>query len=111
MLMRLTFVETPLFASTAKRVIAESELIAMQEELLRNPYAGDLVAGTGGARKIRVATSGSGKRGGARVMYRYSQRVAKVYLLLAYAKNETGTLSPAGRRHIRMMVETLDREI
>ncbi|HEY8795581.1 MAG TPA: type II toxin-antitoxin system RelE/ParE family toxin [Gemmatimonadaceae bacterium] len=108
--MRLTFVETPLFTAHAKGVISESELDAVQQQLLRDPYAGDLVAGTGGARKIRVATGARGKRGGARVMYLYLPRSATVFLLLAYAKNESGDLSPAGRKHLKKVVEILDRE-
>jgi hypothetical protein len=108
--MRLTFVETPVFSAHAKGVITEQELHAVQMELLRDPCAGDLVAGTGGVRKIRVATSGRGKRGGARVTYHYSRRAATVFLLLAYAKNEAGDISSAGRKHLRKVVENLDQE-
>lgn len=88
-----------LFTTHSKGVISDVELRAVQMELLRDPYAGDPVAGTGGARKIRVAIGGRGKRGGARVMYHYSARSATVFLLLAYAKNEAGNLSPAGEEN------------
>lgn len=39
--------------------------------LAEDPMAGDLIPGTGGVRKLRFATSGRGKRGGARVIYYY----------------------------------------
>ncbi|MBK5186795.1 MAG: type II toxin-antitoxin system RelE/ParE family toxin [Gemmatimonadaceae bacterium] len=108
--MRLTFVETPLFTSHARGIVNDLELFAVQEELLRDPDAGDLVAGTGGVRKIRVAIGGKGKRGGARVLYHYSRPAATVFLLLAYAKNETGNLSPAGKKRLKKLIEILDRE-
>ncbi|GJG86025.1 hypothetical protein tb265_12060 [Gemmatimonadetes bacterium T265] len=69
---RLTFVETPLFASTAKGVLSDAELRAMQDALLDDPQAGAVVRGTGGARKLRVALPGGGKSGGARVLYVYA---------------------------------------
>ncbi len=37
--------------------------------IVRDPETGDLIEGTGGVRKIRVALAGTGKRGGARVIY------------------------------------------
>jgi hypothetical protein len=63
---RLTFVETPLFAATAKSVLTDDELRAAQSTLLENPTAGATIRGTGGARKLRVALPGGGKSGGAR---------------------------------------------
>lgn len=108
--MRLTFVETLLFSSGARDLIADAELIALQDALLRDPLTGDLVAGTGGIRKTRVATRGKGKRGGARVIYYCSRRSATIFLLLAYAKAQAEVLSPAGRKYLKTIAENLDRE-
>jgi hypothetical protein len=49
--------------------------------------AGDLISRSGGLRKIRVAASGRGKRGGARVIYYWVVAKDQIYMLLAYAKN------------------------
>ena len=49
--------------------------------------AGDVIQGAGGARKLRWAATGKGKRGGARVIYLYVVIAARIYLLRCYAKN------------------------
>ena len=52
----------------------------------RDPMSGDVIPGTGGVRKLRWGRAGSGKRGGARVIYFYYDMDRPLYLLLAYAK-------------------------
>jgi len=106
--MRLTFKETPDFAST-KGALTDDEFRAMQNELLRNPEAGDRVSGTS-FRKIRVRLAGRGKRGGGRVIYYYVQRAAVIYLMFFFAKNDAPDLSPAGKKHLQQVAENLDRE-
>lgn len=44
-------------------------------------------------RKVRWGRSGSGKRGGARVVYFYYRPECPLYLLLAYAKAQATDLS------------------
>jgi hypothetical protein len=43
----------------------------LQQELMRNPEAGEIIQETGGLRKMRFADRrrGKGKRGGLRVIY------------------------------------------
>lgn len=107
--MRLTFVETSLFAGTAKGVLSDAELRAAQDALLDDPQAGAVIRGTGGARKLRVALPGGGKSGGARVIYVYAAARARVYLLLAYLKTVADSISDAGRKvlagHVRAIQE------
>lgn len=43
----------------------------LQIELLLSPETGDVIQGTGGLRKVRVAAKGKGKKGGVRVIYYY----------------------------------------
>ncbi len=64
----------------------------MNEELsLRglhaNPESGDVVPGSGGCRKIRWSRTGTGKRGGVRVIYYNQIADGRIYLLLIYAKS------------------------
>jgi len=107
---RRTFVETPLFASTAKGVLSDEALRAAQDALLDDPQAGAVVRGTGGARTLRVALSGAGKSGGARVLYVYVAARARVYLLLAYPKNVADNVSDAGRQVLAGHVRTIQEE-
>jgi DNA-binding transcriptional regulator YiaG len=75
--MRLTFVETPEFQSSSKGHLADEQIRAVQDDLLENPEAGDLVSGTN-FRKIRVSLAGRGKRGGGRVVYYYVARAGTI---------------------------------
>ena len=64
-----TVVETPIFSRQAEKLFDEDQRLELIELLARSPLAGDEIPGTGGVRKLRFATSGHSKRGGARVIY------------------------------------------
>ena len=108
--MRLTFVETAAFRASAKGVLSDDDLGWLEKELLADPDAGEVIRGTGGARKIRVGLAGWGKRGAARVIYLHHAACDRVYFLLAYAKNVADDLSDVGRRAMRRTVEAIERE-
>jgi mRNA-degrading endonuclease RelE of RelBE toxin-antitoxin system len=52
-----------------------------------------VIQGTGGLRKIRSSSKGSGKRGGVRIIYYYFDIFNRFYLLTLYAKNEITDLT------------------
>ena len=56
-----------------------------------DPQCGVVIPGTGGVRKLRVAASGRGKRGGARVIYLFGGDDVPAFLLAVFAKNEKAT--------------------
>ena len=58
-----------------------------------NPEAGDVIEGTGGARKLRFAGKGKGKSGGYRVITFFSGVNNPVFLLNVFAKNEKTDLT------------------
>ena len=79
----------------------------IEDELLENPEAGDLIQGTGGVRKLRVAdpARGKGKRGGLRVIH---LNVAKHYhslLITFYGKDEADDLTADDKKVIRELVK------
>jgi len=61
--------ETALFIKQAEKLFSVSEKKAVIDFMDTHPYAGDLIPHTGGVRKVSGSASGSGKRGGARVIY------------------------------------------
>jgi hypothetical protein len=67
--------------------------------------AGDLIAGTGGVRKLRWAVVGRGKRGGARVIYFVHSERLPLFLLTAYAKNVRADLSDKERAGLKALVK------
>ncbi len=75
--------------------------------IARSPEAGDVIADTGSVRKVRWARGGSGKRGGARVIYFYRDADLPLHLLMIYAKARQEDLSPDDKRAVRRLVGIL----
>ncbi len=103
----LTVVETPTFQRQAEKIWSDEERAAFIDHIARNPQAGDVIPDTGGVRKVRWGRRGSGKRGGARVIYFYHQPDAPLYLLLAYAKAERADMTPDEKRAVATLAATL----
>jgi hypothetical protein len=70
-----------------------------------NPLSGDVIEGTGGLRKVRVAAKGKGKRGGARVIYFHVSRDHQIRLLLIYAKGVKDDLNAQEKAILRKLNE------
>jgi len=97
-----TVVETPSYLADVKAArLTEAEREAVVEIVANNPHAGDEIAGTGGARKLRVAGRGKGKSGGYRVITFYSGEDVPVFLLTLYSKGEKANLSKAERNELK----------
>ena len=79
--------------------------IALQKVLVLNPSAGDVIEGTGGIRKMRVAAKGHGKRGGARVIYYHFVSASQIALLMIYPKNEQQDLTAEERKALKAVIE------
>ena len=102
----MAVVETEEFLNRSKAILTETERSLLVAHLGTNPEAGQLVPGTGGVRKIRWATPGQGKRGGARVIYYYNQSMP-LFALDIYAKNEKPNLSEADKRSLKRLLPIL----
>lgn len=77
----------------------------LQAYLVERPEAGDLIEGTGGLRKIRVAAKSHGKRGGARVIYYHFISASQIAMLYIYSKNEQSDLSGEQRKALKNIIE------
>ena len=66
-----------------------------------NPQQGELMRGTGGARKCRFPGRGKGKRGGYRVVSYYAADDVPVFLLALINKGERADLSKAEQNALR----------
>jgi len=85
----------------------EPDRAQLVDFIAASPEAGDVIAGTNGVRKLRWALAGSGKRGGARVIYYFHSWAFPVFLLAAYGKNEKANLTNAERNAISKLVPAL----
>ncbi|MEQ1946479.1 MAG: type II toxin-antitoxin system RelE/ParE family toxin [Bryobacteraceae bacterium] len=90
----MELLETPTFTRQITALLSDEEYARFQLALADNPDSGALIKSGGGIRKIRVAASSRGKRGGARVIYYWVARRNVILLLFAYAKNASADLTP-----------------
>jgi hypothetical protein len=103
-----TVIETEAYLSDAKRAgLSEQERMSIVECIARDPQAGDEIQGTGGARKIRFAGKGKGKRGGYRVITFFSGTDIPVFLLNVFAKNERVDLTQVERNEFKATLGAL----
>ena len=90
--------------------LADADLLVLEAALLENPRLGDVIEGTGGARKMRIQLEGRGKSGGGRVIYLDVFERENLYLLFAYPKNVQENLTPDQKKAIRNMIEAIRKE-
>lgn len=103
-----TIVETHEFLRRAIQCgISDESRFAIIDFVAKNPMAGDLIHGTGGARKIRFARSGHGKSSGYRIITFYSGVDMPVFLLTMFAKNEKSNVSDSEKNDLKKILKNI----
>jgi mRNA-degrading endonuclease RelE of RelBE toxin-antitoxin system len=94
--MHATFVELPPFQRVRQDYLDDDAYRQLQNELMENPEAGDLIKATGGLRKLRQPDTrrGKGKRGGLRVIYYWWLGGDQFWLFTVYDKDDADDLTP-----------------
>lgn len=106
-----SFVMTHGFEQSWSRMgLGDDELFILQNLLIEDPGAGDVIPGTGGARKVRIPLGSRGKSGGGRVIYVDVVIQERIYLLMAYPKNVQTDLSPEQQKVVRKLIESIKEE-
>jgi Uncharacterized protein conserved in bacteria len=106
------FVHTKVFERTWASIgCTDDELSAMQEVICSNPKVGDVISGTGGLRKLRIPLSGTGKSGGARVLYVDFEIYGTSYLIYAYPKNERANISAAEKADFKKLIANIENTL
>lgn len=89
-----TVIETPTFQNQTEKLWSEAERLAFIDWIAENPLVGDVIPGADGARKVRWSRAGSGKSGGARVIYFNLTEQEVVLLVAVYAKVDRANMLP-----------------
>ncbi len=103
----MTVVETPGFIRDASAALTDDERAEMILFLAATPESGDIMAETGGGRKLRWKAQGRGKRGGVRVIYYFHNESLPLFLLNVFAKKEQANLTRAGRNAMKALLPRL----
>jgi len=105
--MRALFVELPPFSRFRRDYLDDDAFRRLQELLLAEPLAGDVIQGTGGLRKVRFADSRrqKGKRGGLRVIYYFWHEGGQFWLFTLYDKDEAADLTAAERKAVKALLD------
>ena len=104
----MLFVELTPFIAFRTAHWKDEDLRNLQNHLLANPEAGDVIRGGSGLRKLRWAGSGRGKRGGARVIYYRYVSAERIYLIHGYLKVEQDDLTPAQVKLLANLMKDID---
>jgi len=104
--MDAVFVELPAFARYRERYLDDGAFSALQNALMENPQAGDVIQGTGGLRKLRWSDQrrGKGKRGGLRIIYYWWEPGVQCWLFTLYDKNEMADLGGAEKNMLKHLL-------
>lgn len=105
--MKAVFVELPAFERFRMSYLDDTVFAKLQQALMKDPEAGDVIEGTGGLRKMRFADvrRGKGKRGGIRVIYYWWSAGMQFWLYTLYDKDELADLTPKQRKALKAMLK------
>ncbi|TCT31664.1 RelE toxin of RelEB toxin-antitoxin system [Providencia alcalifaciens] len=106
----IKFIETSIFTRQIKLIATDDELRILQNELIGRPEKGDLIQGTGGLRKVRMATGHKSKSGGSRVIYFLATKEI-IYFVMVYSKNEKDSLTDEEKNALKKLTKLLKNEV
>lgn len=90
-----------------KGELSQEDFDDFKKSLVENPKLGKVITETGGARKIRLKTANSGKRGGFRVCYLDIEHKLHLFLIMIYPKNEKENLSSEEKKDLKRLISLI----
>lgn len=103
-----TVIETESYLRAAKDAgMSAEEMTSAVDLVAADPEAGDVMQGTGGVRKARLAGHGKGKSGGYRIVWYFGGGDIPVFLLTVFGKGEKANLTQGERNALRSLTGTL----
>jgi hypothetical protein len=101
----VSVIELAGYRRRAAELLTTDEQNAVINLVAYEPICGDLIQETGGLRKVRIGRGGTGKRGGARVVYYFHATDVPILLLALYAKNEKADLTAAEKKEFASLLK------
>lgn len=107
--MKIVVIETLGFTRRVTALLSDNEYAALQWFVAHKPDSGDVIQGTGGARKLRWRKKGQGKRGGLRVIYFHHVKQNTLWMLALYEKTGQEDLSTADKKIVKQLIEEIKK--
>ena len=103
--------ETSGFESDARKIgLDHDDKHMIMQTIANDPAGGDLISGTGGARKRRFAKADNCERGSFRVVWYYGSDDVPVFLLAAFDKGQKISLSKAEKAELEMELASIESD-
>lgn len=101
----LTVVGIPVFQRTWPHYWTQEERGEFCACIAANHEVGNVLAQSGGVRKVRWSRTGPGKPGGVRVIYFTCTEAGEVVLLIMYVKSKLDTLKASTLKELKNAIE------
>lgn len=103
-----TVIETASYLAAADDAgMSDAERRAAVDMIAADPRCGDVMVGTGGCRKVRLAGRGKGKSGGYRLITYFAAENCPAFLLTVFSKGERANLSKVERNALGKLTTIL----
>lgn len=110
--MKREFVYMPKFSKEWTRLgLRDSNLAKLEDFLMDNPNAGNVIVGTGGLKKVRWVLPGRGKSGSLRVLYIDFLFDSVIFMIDLFPKDEKENLSHSERNAIKELIKAIGEEL
>lgn len=105
--MLISFLEMPSFDRFRASYLDDEAFSELQSMLMETPDAGDVIRGTGGLRKCRLADAKrqKGRRAGLRIIYYWHQELQVCWLFAIYDKNAQDDMTSQQKRALKQVLE------
>ncbi|WP_425409280.1 type II toxin-antitoxin system RelE/ParE family toxin [Hyphococcus sp.] len=105
-----TVVETEEFSADIRHLkVPDEDVTRIITEISLNPESGDIIAGSGGLRKVRIAGRGGGKSGGYRILVLYLNEYCPTYIFAMLSKGERANFSKAELAELSKIANEIKR--
>ena len=95
----------------AEHGLSDEALRLLQNHIIQNPNAGDIISGTGGLTKMRWNLPATGKSSGIRVLFVDFIRQETVVLVNCYSKSEKDNISNAEKVAYKEIIKQIGEEL
>ena len=110
--MKREFIETQTFSNSWNELdLTDDDLQQLQNFIMQNPGAGDIIKGTGGLIKMRWNLPDTGKSGGIRVLYINFIHQEVVILINCYGKSIKDTITDKEKAVYKSIIKEIKKEL